>query len=54
MSKQHEKARLDAQASSASRRARLHALLFSGATLATSLWMITGPTIPKLPPAEGE
>jgi len=37
-----------------SRRARLEALLFTGAALGTTLLMLAGPKEPKLPPFKGE
>jgi hypothetical protein len=53
MSKHNKTAQGDAQASSASRRARLHALVFSGAAFGTALLMLAAAE-PKLPPFRGE
>jgi hypothetical protein len=53
MNKHNEKAQGDAQPASASRRARLHALLFSGAAFGTALLMLAA-TEPKMPPFRGE
>jgi hypothetical protein len=43
----------DVQDARLDRRARLHALLFSGAALATSLLMLAGGDV-KLPKSQGE
>ena len=53
MNKHNEKAQRDAQASSASRRAKLHALLFSGAAFGTTLLMLAAAE-PKMPPFRSE
>jgi hypothetical protein len=50
---QHHQTQRDVQAPGPSRRARLHALLFSGAGFGTALLMVAG-AHPKIPPMQGE
>jgi len=54
MKKPHDDIQLDTERSGQSRRQRLHTLLFTRATLGTTLLTVGAKPGPKLPPFVGE